>query len=115
MDWWIKKKYEFNKKNDGIFFMAYNDFSQYFLTVGFGKIHENYLTTNIKIKKEQNIKCQLIKERKNSNKKSVHSFLQIYQKKPRVILKDGTYQKCALTFLILIDNNFNYFKIKFIK
>ena len=107
----LKKKYGFYKKNDGIFFMAYNDFTQYFLTVGFGKIYENYITSNIKIKKEQNIMCQLIKVKvKNNNKKSVHSFLQLYQKNPRVILKDGTYQKCALTFLILVDNNFNYLK-----
>ena len=105
----LKKKYDFYKKNDGIFFMGYNDFTQYFLTMGFGKIHENYVTTNIKIKKEQNIKCQLIKVRaKNNNKKTIHSFLQLYQKNPRVILKDGTYQKVALTYIILVDSDFKY-------
>ena len=105
----LKKKYEFYKKNDGIFYMGYDDFTQYFLTVGFGKIHENYITNNIKIKKEQNTKCQLIKiKAKNKNKKNIHSFLQLYQKNPRIILKDGTYQKAALIFLILVDSNFNY-------
>ncbi len=105
----LKIKYDFYKKNDGIFYMGYNDFTQYFLTMGFGKIHENYITSNIKIKKEQNIKCQLIKVKaKNNNKKTIHSFLQLYQKNPRVILKDGTYQKVALTFIILVDSNFNY-------
>ena len=105
----LKKKYEFNKKNDGIFYMGFNVFIQYFLTVGFGKIHENYLCCNIKIKKEQNIKCQLIKIKvKSSKNKKCHSFIQLYQKNPRIILKDGTYQKVALCFLILADNNFNY-------
>ena len=105
----LKKKYEFNKKNDGVFYMAYNDFTQYFLTIGFGKVHENYITTNIKINKEKNIKCQLIKVKvKNNNKKKVHSFLQVYQKNPRVILKDGTYQKTSLIFIILVDSNFKY-------
>ena len=105
----LKKKYDFYKKNDGIFYMGYNDFVQYFITLGFGKIHENYITTNIKIKKEQNTKCQLIKVKvKNGKSKKVHSFLQLYQKNPRIILKDGTYQKVALCFIILVDNNFNY-------
>ena len=45
----LKRKYEFNKKNDGIFYMGYNDFTLFFLTVGFGKIHENYISNNIKI------------------------------------------------------------------
>ena len=105
----LKRKYEFYKKNDGIFYMGYNDFTLFFLTVGFGKIHENYISNNIKIKKEQNIKCQLIKIKVNNNKnKKCHSFLQLYQKNPRIMLKDGTYQKEALCFLILADNNFNY-------
>ena len=107
----LKKKYEFNKKNDGMFYMGYEDFLKYFITIGFAKIHPDYVTNNIKIKKEQNIKCQLIKIRvnKNNNKnKSVHSFIQLYQKNPRIILKDGTYQNTALCFIILVDSEFNY-------
>ena len=106
----LKKKYEFNKKNDGVFYMSYNDFLKYFITIGFAKIHPDYITNDIKIKKEQNIKCQLIKIRvgKNNNKKSVHSFIQLYQKNPRIILKDGTYQNTALCFIILVDSEFNY-------
>ena len=34
-----------------ICFKVYNDITQYSLTIGFGKIHENYATTNIKNKK----------------------------------------------------------------
>ena len=39
-----------------ICFNVYNDITQYSLTIGFGKINENYIITNIK--KEQNIICQ---------------------------------------------------------
>ena len=39
-----------------IFYMIYNEITQYCLKIGFGKIHEDYITTNIK--KEQNITCQ---------------------------------------------------------
>ena len=106
----LKKKYEFNKKNDGVFYMSYDDFLKYFITIGFAKIHPDYIVNNLKIKKEQNIKCQLIKIKvsKNNNKNSAHSFIQLYQKNPRIILKDGTYQNTALCFIILVDDEFNY-------
>ena len=105
----LKEKYEFNKKNDGIFFMAYDDFMQYFISLGISKLHEDYIVSNIKINKEKNIKCQLIKVKaKNSGNKKIYSYLQLYEKNPRIILKDGTYQKTALCFLILVDDNFNY-------
>ena len=55
MDWRIKVKIWFYKKIMG-YFMIYNEITQYCLKIGFGKIHENYITT--KIKKEQNITCQ---------------------------------------------------------
>ena len=107
----LKKKYEFNKKNDGVFYMSYDDFIKYFITIGFAKIHPDYVTNNIKIKKEQNIKCQLIKVKCNNasnNVKSIHSFLQLYQKNPRIILKNGKYQNTALSYIILVDSDFNY-------
>ena len=34
-----------------ICFKVYNDIIEYSLTIGFGKIHENFITTNIKNKK----------------------------------------------------------------
>ena len=105
----LKIKYEFNKKNDGIFYMAFDDFSQYFLTLGLSKLHENYISNNIKINKLKNTKCQLIKVKvKNEGNKKINSYLQLYEKNPRIILKDGNYQKTALCFLILVDSDFNY-------
>ena len=105
----LKIKYEFNKKNDGIFYMAFDDFTQFFLTMGLSKLHENYISNSIKINKLKNIKCQLIKVKvKNEGSKKINSYLQLYEKNPRIILKDGTYQKTALCFLILADSDFNY-------
>ena len=105
----LKIKYEFNKKNEGIFYMAFDDFSQYFLTMGLSKLHENYISNNIKINKLENTKCQLIKVKvKNEGSKKINSYLQLYEKNPRIILKNGTYQKTALCFLILTDSDFNY-------
>ena len=102
----LKKKFEIEKKNDGIFFMAFDDFIKYFTTMGFAKLHQDYFTSFIDIKKEEATKCQLIKI--NVNENNVHSYIQLYQKNPRIILKDGTFQKTALCFLLLVDKNFNY-------
>lgn len=80
----LKIKYEFNKKNEGIFYMAFDDFSQYFLTMGLSKLHENYVSNNIKINKLKNTKCQLIKVKvKNEGSKKINSYLQLYEKKPK--------------------------------
>ena len=43
----LKMKYEFNKKNDGVFYMGYNNFLKYFITIGFAKIHPDFINNNI--------------------------------------------------------------------
>ena len=40
--------------------------------------------------------------------KNCHAYLQFYQKNPRIILCDGSYQKPELAYLILTDKDFNY-------
>ena len=35
-------------------------------------------------------------------------YFQLYQKNPRIILNDGTYQKAVLCYLIVIKSNYNY-------
>ena len=94
------------KRDDGDFYMGYNDFIKYYVTMGFAKIHPDYETTVIKIKKENAIKCQLIKL--TVNKDNVHSYISLYQKNPRIITKQGYYQKTALAFILLCDKDFNY-------
>ena len=51
-------------------------------------------------------KCQVTKI--TVPKGEVLAYLQLYQKNPRVRLKDGTYQKLVYSFLILVDQDFNY-------
>ena len=97
---------ELSKKDDGDFYMSFNDFITYFVTMGFAKIHPDYETSVLKIKKENATGCQLIKVTVNRNQ--VHTYLSLYQKNPRIITKQGYYQKKALCFIILCDSNFNY-------
>ena len=113
----IKEQCEFNKKDDeygdeeenqdGIFYMSFNDFIEYFADIDIAKVEGGYQTTYYKIKKNHAIKCQIIKlevEEDNPN-----TFIQLYQKNPRILRKNGTYYpKIVMGFLILLDDNFQY-------
>ena len=86
--------------------MSYDDFLKYYIVMGFGKIHPDYITNVIRIQKTEAVKCQILKVDVPQN--NVHAFLQLYQKNPRIILNDGTYQPTVLCYLILVDSNLNY-------
>ena len=81
---WDKKlKKEFNcyEKDDGDFFMGYKDFLKYYVTIGFVKISPKNDTTNIKIDKSKNNKCQLIKATVND---VTLVYFQLFGKNPRI-------------------------------
>ena len=101
-----KLKVSHIKKDDGDFYMSYNDFIKYYVTMGFAKIHPDYETTVLKIKKADAVRCQLIKVTVTKNQ--VHTYLSLYQKNPRIITKQGYYQKTSLAFIMLCDKDFNY-------
>ena len=104
-----KKQCDYKENNDdGIFYMSYDDFIKYFVTMGIAKLEHGYKTTVCKIGKDVAIKCQVLKLTVNEENKK--SYIQLYQKNPRIILKDGTYQKTALSFIMLVDENFKYIK-----
>ena len=102
----LKKKYGLVNKDDGDFYMSYDDYLKYYAVMGFGKIYQDYVTRVIRIEKTEAVKCQVLKLDVPQDK--VHAFLQLYQKNPRIILNDGTYQQTVLCYLILVDSNFNY-------
>ena len=101
-----KTKMSLIKRDDGDFYMGYNDFLKYYVTMGFAKIHPDYETTVLKVKKEDAVRCQLIKVTVHKNQ--VHTYLSLYQKNPRIITKQGYYQKTSLCFIMLCDKDFNY-------
>ena len=102
----VKNAQSHIKRDDGDFYMGYDDFLTYYVTMGFAKLHPDYETSVLKIKKEDAVKCQLIKV--TVNKDRVHTYLSLYQKNPRIITKQGYYQKTSLCFIMLCDKNFNY-------
>ena len=107
----IKKQCDYEGENDeGIFYMSYNDFIKYFVVLDIAKIEPGYKTTYLKIKKEEAIKCQIIKF--NINEEIKNTFIQLYQKNPRILRKDGThYPNTVMSFIMLVkfdDNQFKY-------
>ena len=104
-----KKQCEYQEdRDDGVFYMSFDDFVKYYVTMGIVKLEHNYQTTMCKIPKAQAIKCQVLQL--TVNQKNEKSYIQLYQKNPRIILKDGTYQNTALSYMILLDKNFKYMK-----
>ena len=104
-----KKQCEYQEdRDDGVFYMSFDDFVKYYVTMGIVKLEHNYQTTMCKISKAQAIKCQVLQL--TVNQKNEKSYIQLYQKNPRIILKDGTYQNTALSYMILLDKKFKYMK-----
>ena len=100
----LKKKYNIVQKDDGSFYMGYDDFLTYYITLGICKLHPGFKTTSLRMKKTTETQVTKITVPKGE----VLAYLQLYQKNPRVRLKDGTYQKLVYSFLILVDQDFNY-------
>ena len=110
----LKKMFEFEGvKDDGIFYMSYNDFTYYFRSLEILKIRENYeIRASSKISKNEAYKMQIIKfhiekkEQKRENKIKV--FINLYQKNPRIRRKNGTYfPDPTKGFLILAKKEVN--------
>jgi hypothetical protein len=97
-----------DNSDDGVFYMSYDDFIKYYVTMGIAKIEPGYQTTACKINKTKATKCQVLKLTVNED--NPKSYIQLYQKNPRIVLKDGTYQNTVLSFITLVDQNFKYIK-----
>ena len=96
----LKKLFEFDEaKDDGIFYMSYDHFLYFYQIVEILKINPDYKTLNsCKIKKTEAYKCQLIyfqitKVNKCEYQKgeTTKVFINLYQKNPRIIRKNGTH------------------------
>ena len=87
--------------------MSYDDFCEYFDLINVAKLEKNYQTTYLKIKKNQAIKCQII--RLIIKEDNTHVYIQLYRKNPRIIKKDKTYHpRKVMCFLVLVDEEFKF-------
>ena len=102
----LKKELGYVNVDDGSFWMSYDDFCTYFLIAGFSHLHEDYVYTFKHYGKEDTAKGPLVSKLTNS-KNNNHCYISVHQKNPRIILRDGTYQKPVLHYLILVDDQSN--------
>jgi len=104
----LKKKYGLTEKaiDDGDFFMAFEDFCKYYAQIGICKLHEDFVTTICRPHSKGATKPFVVKVTNKYN--NVHCYFSLYQKNPRVILKDGTYQENVYAYLVLCDEKFNF-------
>ena len=106
----LKKKYKYEGDEDeGIFFMSFNDFFKYFAMMDIAKLEQGYKNAFCKIKKTEAIKLQVIEL--VGTKDNQNAYIQLYQKNPRIVRKNGQkYPQPAMAFIILVDSEFNYIK-----
>ena len=100
---------EVQNKNDGSFWMAYDDFIKFFLVTGICHLHEDYVFSNLHYPKAVANKGPLMTKVDVMNN-GTHLYLQLHQKNPRIALKDGTYQKPVINYLMLVDKDNHYIK-----
>ena len=98
----IKKQCEFSEENDdGIFYMSFKDFMKYYMCLDIAKIKDNYQTSFCKVKKNQSTTCQVIELEVKEEYPS--TFIQLYQKNPRIQKKDGTFPgQPVMAFIMLV-------------
>ena len=94
-------------KNDGSFWMSFEDFYKYFIIGGICHIYQDYHYSFLHIFKESSVKGAFL-SKLVIHTNDTHCFLMVHQKNPRVILRDGQYQIPVLFYLMLIDSNFEY-------
>jgi len=105
----LKAECEVEKTDDVSFWMSYKDFLIYFLVAGICHLYENYVYTFLHYPKTiVNNGPMVTKLTVNDNNN--HCYVMIHQKNPRFLLRDGTYQKCVINYLMLVDSNNNYIK-----
>ena len=97
----------FEINDDGSFWMSFEDFINFFVIGGICHLYENYYYSFLHVFKESSVKGAFL-SKLIINENNTHCFLMVHQKNPRVILRDGTYQKPVLFYLMLIDSNFDF-------
>ena len=105
----LRQQVGVQNKNDGSFWMAYDDFLKFYLVAGICHLHEDYVYSNLHYPKAIANKGPLMTKVDVMNN-GTHLYLQLHQKNPRIALKDGTYQKPVINYLMLVDKDNNYIK-----
>ena len=96
----------FERKDDGSFWISYSDFRTYYVVVGICHLHQDYKYTTLHVPKANTslgpyltrIEVQF----------DTNGYIMLHQKNQRIILKNGDYQKPTLCYIMLVDSNMEY-------
>ena len=99
-------------KDDGSFWMSFDDFYKYYLLAGICHLYKDYNYSSFHVFKEKSSKGAFL-SKIEIDEYNTHCFLRLHQKNPRIVLRDGNYQKPVLIYLMLIDSDFNYISAKY--
>ena len=102
----------YENKDDGSFWMSFEDFFKYYIIAGICHLYQDYNYSSLHIFKNASFKGAFLSKIIIDND-NTHCFLTLHQKNPRVILRDGKFQKKVLIYLMLVDSNFNYISSKY--
>ena len=95
-------------KNEGTFWMSIEDFCKYFVISGICHFYQNYLYTYFHVPKKITQQGPTLTKLIVQN--DSHAYICLHQKNPRIVLKNGTYQKATICYIMLVDENYRYIK-----
>ena len=101
----------YEKKNDGSFWMSFDDFRIYFVVVGICHLYQDYKYSTLHIPKSNTSIGPCLSRIEIQN--DTHCYIMLHQKNERIVLKNGDYQKPALCYIMIVDSNNNYIKANY--
>ena len=97
----------YERKDDGSFWMSFNDFRRYYVVVGICHLYQDYKYSTIHIPKA-NTSIGPVLTRIEVQNDNTHCYIMLHQKNERIILKNGEFQKPVLSYIMIVDSNNKY-------
>ena len=94
-------------KDDGSFYMSYEDFLIFFNVIYICEIYPNYIYFSLQYDKNKVFYGPIL-SKIEVNDNHCNTYIQLHQRNNRSPLNDGTYQNSVIAYLILIDDKYNY-------
>ena len=101
----------YENKNDGSFWMSFNHFRIYFVVVGICHLYKDYKYSTLHVPKANTSIGPCLSRIEVQN--DTHCYIMLHQKNERIILKDGSYQKPVICYIMLIDKDNKYIKANY--
>jgi hypothetical protein len=95
----------------GTFWMSIDDFSKYFYITYITHVYPDYVSSQVKVSKENCLNGPIV-HKLTINEDYTDAYIQLHQKNPRIILKDGTnIKKPVYGYMMLTDEEGTFIDI----